>query len=69
LANRVGFVDNEETTSLGKLERNAPRQLIVRGTCHVLSVEGLKPGLEKGANAIEANTLEANLTHQLRSLH
>jgi hypothetical protein len=69
LTNRVGFVDNEETTSLGKLERNAPRQLIVRGTCHVLSVEGLKLDWKMETNAIEANTLQANLTHQLSSLH
>jgi len=33
---RVGLVDSEETISLGKLARNAPRQLIVRGTCHVV---------------------------------
>jgi hypothetical protein len=31
--NRVGFVDSDETTSLGRLARKAPRQLIVRGTC------------------------------------
>jgi hypothetical protein len=28
----VGFVDNDETISCGRLERKAPRQLIVRGT-------------------------------------
>ena len=33
-ATRVGLVDSDETTSLGRLDRNAPRQLIVRGTCH-----------------------------------
>ena len=34
--NLVGFVDNEETISLGKLALNAPKQLIVRGTYHVV---------------------------------
>lgn len=34
---RVGFVDREEMISLGRLARNAPRQLIVRGTWHVVS--------------------------------
>lgn len=29
---RVGVVDNEEIISDGRLERNAPRQFIVRGT-------------------------------------
>jgi hypothetical protein len=33
-----GFVDSNETTSLGRLARNAPRQLMVRGTCHVSDV-------------------------------
>lgn len=30
--NLVGVVDNESTISEGRLARNAPRQLIVRGT-------------------------------------
>jgi hypothetical protein len=30
-----GFVDSDKTTSLGRLARNSPRQLMVRGTCHV----------------------------------
>lgn len=43
---RVGFVDNEEVISSGRLARKAPRQLIVRGTCHVVSI---KPEIdEKG---------------------
>ena len=33
-----GFVDSNETISLGRLARKAPRQLIVRGTCHVSDV-------------------------------
>jgi hypothetical protein len=38
-AYRVGFVDNAETISLGRLDRKAPRQLIVRGTCcHVVNI-------------------------------
>jgi hypothetical protein len=32
----VGFVESAETTSLGKLALNAPRQLIVLGTCCVI---------------------------------
>lgn len=36
---RVGFVDNEEIISSGRLARKAPRQLIVRGTCHVVSIK------------------------------
>lgn len=36
---RVGFVDNDKTISLGRLDRKAPRQLIVRGTCcHVVNI-------------------------------
>jgi hypothetical protein len=35
-ANLVGFVESAETTSLGKLALNAPRQLIVLGTCCVI---------------------------------
>jgi hypothetical protein len=31
-ADRVGFVDNEETISSGRFARKAPRQFIVRGT-------------------------------------
>jgi hypothetical protein len=30
---RVGLVESPETTSLGRLARKAPKQLIVRGTC------------------------------------
>jgi hypothetical protein len=33
-AYRVGLVESSETTSLGRLARKAPRQLIVRGTCY-----------------------------------
>jgi hypothetical protein len=41
-----GFVDSSETTSPGRLARNAPRQLMVRGTCHVSDVN-LRRGEEK----------------------
>ena len=34
--NLVDFVESAETTSLGKLALNAPRQLIVLGTCCVI---------------------------------
>ena len=38
----VGFVDSEETISSGRLLRNAPKQFIVLGTCHMFSVSSKK---------------------------
>jgi hypothetical protein len=65
---RVGFVDNEEMISCGRLERKAPRQLIVRGT-YMSRVNINVQKKERATNPIEPNALEANLSHQLSCLH
>jgi hypothetical protein len=66
-ANLVGFVESSETTSLGKLALNAPRQLIVLGTCCVIiSLTLPTPERERNTYPIKPNTLQTNFPHQLR---
>ena len=69
-ADLVGVVDNEEATSLGRLALKAPRQLMVRGTCHVMNINRcVLVSCSESTYPIEPYTFQSNLPHQFRSLH
>lgn len=61
-----GLVVNFSTTSSGRLARNAPRQLMVRGIWQYISLSSSLLSSREGVTyTIETYTLEADFTHNL----
>lgn len=66
---RVSLVESALVTSLGRLARKAPKQLIVRGICEDLTPRPSEFVEVSGAYPIEADAFESDFAHQFGCVH
>ena len=66
---RVSLVESALVTSLGRLARKAPKQLIVLGICEELTPRPSEFVVVSGAYPIEADAFESDFAHQFGCVH